>query len=197
LRTSGKKTQPFADELRGLIIKQRQTQKQQFTTEASTTFGEAVTDMSEQTVKSLGVRHTQPDFIFSSKFSLRGIIKKAGENFIIEIGKLEGERLDISADQRKRKLDIYFPYPQTTNFEVSLAIPAGFTAEGVEALTKKLENQAGSFVSEAKISGQSVILKVTKTFNHGLEPAANWENLLAIIDAANESLNAKILIKKK
>jgi hypothetical protein len=38
---------------------------------------------------------------------------------------------------------------------------------------------------------------VKKSYNNTFEPVANWNKLLAFIDAANDWTNAKLLMKKK
>jgi hypothetical protein len=39
-----------------------------------------------------------------------GIMKKADNNYILEVGKMLGEPLKVKEDQRKRTLDIFEPY---------------------------------------------------------------------------------------
>jgi hypothetical protein len=36
-----------------------------------------------------------------------------------------------------------------------------------------------------------------KSYNNSYEPVANWDKMLAFIDAANEWSNSKIVLKKK
>ena len=69
--------------------------------------------------------------------------------------------------------------------------------EGVDALNKKVENEAGYFISEASSNGKTVTINVKKSYNNIIEPVANWEKLLAFIDAANDWTNTKLLLKKK
>jgi hypothetical protein len=81
--------------------------------------------------------------------------------------------------------------------EFTVQIPEGFTAEGVANLNSKVENDCGSFISEATVDGNTVKIKLQKVYKNTYEPVGNWEKLLAIIDAANEWSNTKLLLKKK
>ena len=128
---------------------------------------------------------------------MSGLVKKAGNNLIVEVGKLQGSSLDISNDQRKRTLDIYMPFARSLQSEITIQIPDGYVVEGINNLTKKVENETGHFIAEATSDGKTVTIIVKKSYNHAFEPAANWNKMLAFIDAANEWTNAKLLLKKK
>jgi hypothetical protein len=193
----GKKSKKYAEELKTAFDQARSKQKDAFTSEAKDWFEQDITDISDYKVENLGVRHTSPDFIYSSKFKMSGIIKKAGNNYILEIGKLQGSPLKIDANQRKRKLDVYMPFARSLNLEVSLQIPPGYTVEGVEGLNKKVENETGYFITTATTDGKTVTIKMKKSYDRAFEPSANWDKLLAFIDAANDWTNAKLLLKKK
>ena len=177
--------------------KERGKQKEAFTAEIKDWFDQPVTDLADYKIENLGVRHNNPDFVYSSKFAMNGLVKKAGNNMIVEVGKLQGTPLTIRADQRKRKRDIYMPFARSLQTNIILQIPDGFTVEGINELNKKVENEVGHFIAEASTDGKTVTIKLRKSYNHAFEPVGNWEKLLAFIDAANEWTNAKLLLKKK
>jgi hypothetical protein len=124
-------------------------------------------------------------------------LKKAGNNYIIETGKLQGSPLKAETAQRKRIFDVKTPFARSLNYEVTLQIPDGYSAEGIAALNKKVENECGFFTCDAAVNGNTITINVRKSYKKALEPAGNWDRLLAFIDAANEWSNAKILLKKK
>jgi hypothetical protein len=192
-----KSRKSYAPELKAAFDNARVKQKDEFVNEAKEWFDQPVTDLTDYKVDNLGVRHNNPDFVYSSKFNIGGLIKKAGNNMIIDIGKLQGSPLKISPAQRKRKLDIYMPFARSIQAQITLQIPDGYTAEGINELNKKVENETGYFMAEATTDGKTVTIKVRKSYNHAFEPVGNWEKMLAFIDAANEWGNAKILLKKK
>ena len=194
---SEKRWKKFGEELKIAFDQARSKHKDAFVAEAKEWFEQEVIDMADHKVEELGIRHTNPDFIYSSKFKMGGLVKKAGNNLILEVGKLQGSPLKINSDQRKRTLDVYMPFARSIQFDINIEIPDGYTVEGVDALNKKVENGTGSFIAEATTTGKMIIIKAKKSYTHAFEPAANWEKLLAVIDAANDWGNSKILLKKK
>ncbi|MEI9946769.1 MAG: DUF3857 domain-containing protein [Chitinophagaceae bacterium] len=195
--TGSEKNRKYGEELKAAFDKARLKQKDAFVTEAKEWFEQEITELSDNKVQNLGVRHTSPDFIYSSKFKMGGVIKKAGNNYILEIGKLQGSPLQIDPSQRKRKLDVYMPFARSINTEITIEIPPGYTAEGWESLNRKVENETGHFTVTTSVAANSVTIKVSKSYDHSFEPAANWDKLLAFLDAANDWAGAKLLIKKK
>ena len=193
----GRKSRKYVDEVKSAFAEARNKQKTAFTEDAKSWLEQDVTDLKNHKIENLGVRHTSPDFVYSSEFNLDGLVKKAGNNRIVEIGKIQGKPLTIKPEQRKRDLDVYMSFPRSIEYHVELKIPDGYTAEGVEALNKSVTNETGFFTAEATASGQTVSIKVKKHYLHGYEPSANWNKLVEFIDAAGEWTNAKLLLKKK
>lgn len=192
-----KKTKKFGEELKTAFDQARSKNKDAFIAEAKEWFEQEITELTDHKVVNMGVRHTNPDFVYSSKFKLGGLVKKAGNNYIIDIGKTQGSPLQIKPTQRKRTLDIYMPFARSLKIDITFQIPEGFTAEGVAALNKKVENETGYFIVEAVSDDKTVTIKVRKSYNHAFEPVGNWDKLLAFVDAANEWYNTKLLLKKK
>lgn len=192
----GKKSKSFVDEVKNAFAEARKKQKDAFIKEAKDWLELDITDFKDYKTDNLGVRHTAPDFVYSSSFSLGGLVKKAGNNVIVEIGKIQGQPLVVKEEQRKRDIDVYMPFARSIEYNVELEIPEGYTAEGVAALNKKVENETGFFSAEASVSGKIVSIKIKKHYLHSFEPAKNWSKLLAFMDAANDWVSAKLLLKK-
>ena len=192
----GKKSKKYVEEVVNAFAEARKKQKNDCLREAKDQFAQDVTELKDFKIDTFGIRHTAPDFVFSSSFNLAGLVKKAGNNLILEIGKIQGEPLKISQEHRKRELDIYMPYARSIEYNISLEVPDGYSAEGVEALNKKVENETGFFTVDAASTGKMISLKIKKQYLHGYEPVGNWDKLLQFIDASNDWLNAKILLKK-
>ena len=81
----GKKSKKYVDEVKNAFAEARKKQKEAFIAEAKGWFEQEVTDFKDYKTDTLGVRHTAPDFVYSSSFNLGGLVKKAGDNIIIEI----------------------------------------------------------------------------------------------------------------
>ncbi len=193
----GKRSKKYVEEVKNAFAEARKKQKDAFISEAKGWFDQEITDLKEYKTDKLGIRHTAPDFVYSSSFNLNGLVKKAGNNFIVEVGKLQGQPLVVKQEQRKRNIDVFMPFARSIEYNIELDIPDGYTAEGITALNKKVENAAGYFTVEASTTDKLVTIKVRKSYLHNFEQGANWGKLLEFMDASTEWLNSKLLLKKK
>ncbi len=193
----GKKSRKYVDEVKNAFAEARKKQKESFVTEAKGWFEQDITDLKNNKIDNLGVRHTAPDFVYSSSFNMAGLVKKAGNNMIVEIGKIQGEPYVVKQEQRKRDIDIYMPYARSIEYNIELEIPEGYTAEGIAALNKKVENETGYFTAEASATNKLVTIKLKKHYLHNYEPANNFSKLTSFMDASSEWANSKVLLKKK
>ena len=193
----GKKSRKYVDEVKSAFAEARKKQVDAFTSEAKDNFEQEVTNMKDCKTDKLGVRHTDPDFVYSSSFTLGGMVKKAGNNIIVEIGKIQGQPLVVQPEHRKRDLDIHMPFARSIEYQVELAIPDGYSVEGVSALNKKVDNETGYFSAEATATDKLVTITVKKHYLHIFEPVKNWDKLMQFMDAANDWVNTKLLFKKK
>ena len=89
------------------------------------------------------------------------------------------------------------PFARSIEYNVELEIPEGYTAEGIAVLNKRVENAAGYFSTEASATDKMVLIKIKKHYLNNFEPVKNWEQLLQFMDASNDWVNAKLLLKKK
>jgi hypothetical protein len=145
----------------------------------------------------MGIRHDKPALQYSSGFVIDGWVKKAGNNYIVDIGKLVGSQLKLEEKQRNRTVDVYMPFARSLEWQINLQVPDGYTLEGIEKLNGSTDNASAAFISKATLEGNKLILRVSKSYKNAFEPAANWPNLVAMIDAAQNFTNAKLLLKKK
>jgi hypothetical protein len=155
------------------------------------------TEIKSYAVTNFGFHHGSPIFQMQEELTVDGFVKKAGNNLIVEIGKLIGSQLEIKPEQRERTVDVDMPYAKSSNTLIELVIPAGYEIDGIEKLNKKVENETGGFVSSAKLENGKLVITTHKYYSNRFEKAANWPKLLAFIDAAFEFGKEKILLKKK
>lgn len=191
-----RKTSSMVEDVKSALADARKKHKDECIDEAKSWFEQEVTDLKDFKIEKMGVRHTDPDFVFSESFLLDGLVKKAGSNIIFEIGKIQGQPLAIKDNQRKREQDVYMPYARSIGYDLRIQIPEGYSVEGVDALKKSVENETGYFKTDARIDGQVITVTVKKGYFHNFEPASNWDKMLAFMDASNEWENAKLLFKK-
>ena len=125
-------------------------------------------------------------------------MQKAGNNYLLAVGKLVGSQVKAEGKDRERTTDIFTPYPRTYEYTVMITLPEGYTpdAESLEQLRVNASNDCGRFVSEATMYSNTLKLTVNKCFERSYEPVANWGKLLEIIDAGNEFSEKVVVLRK-
>lgn len=187
----------YWDDAEQSMSKAKKEQKEKFLKELSSEYDEKPKELKNFAILKKGFSGTGSAAAIEEEFSMDGWVKKAGNNYIIEAGKFVGGQLEIKADQRERKLDIYQPFARSFNHNVTFKIPEGYTVEGIDKFNKSIKNECGGFESTAKIDGNKLIITYTKYYNNTIEPAANWSKILAFVDAGFAFTKEKMLLKKK
>jgi len=120
--------------------------------------------------KNLGRYEPKDPFIAEESFSITdNFIKKAGPNYIVEIGKLIGKQVEISDSEKDRKENVYMSYPRSFENEISIDIPMGYTYSGIDELNINEENSTGGFKSTAIIEGDKLVIKTLKYYSNNYE----------------------------
>lgn len=143
-----------------------------------------------------GIFDNKKAMIFTEQFTVNAWVKKAGNNYILDAGKMIGEQLKIKPEQRDRKVDVYMPHARTFQYNVSIPVPQGYTAEGLDKLNTSIDNATGSFITIAKLDGTNIKLTITKVYKNAFEKAAQWPDLLKMLDAASSYEELKIMFRK-
>lgn len=192
-----KKSQKTVVEFAAAFEKERKEQKTYFKNEANEQFEEEPKDLNVYEIKSPGLLRNQKQFEYRSTFSLDNFVKKAGNNFIVDAGRLIGKFNKVEEKERKRIVDVYMSCARSFTYNITLNIPDGYTAKGVEDLNMNKTNETGSFTSTASSDGKAITITVKRLFNKNFEPVANWNKLLELLDTVYEFNNKKVLLEKK
>ncbi len=138
------------------------------------------------------------DFVFTEYYSIKNsLIKKAGSNYIFEVGKLIGSQVAIEEKDKKRAENIYMSYPRSYNNEIRITIPKGYTIAGIDKLNLKVKNETGGFVSEASLKDNTLTITTNKYYKNNYEPNSNWDSMLEFLEASYQFSQEKILLKKR
>jgi hypothetical protein len=197
-RIKSKKTSAkFKKEYDALISKLKDQQLEESKESIKEEFGFEIDDYSFS-IKNTGRYGTKSAFVIDEKFDIKkDLIKKAGNNYIIEIGKMLTKQVEINKKEKERKNNIYSPYPRTYENEIVLEIPDGYSVSGIEKLNKKVQNETGEFISSAKMEGNKLIVKSVKKYNNYYWPNSKWNKMISFLDEAYQFTQEKILLKKK
>ncbi|WP_299227889.1 DUF3857 domain-containing protein [uncultured Psychroserpens sp.] len=188
----------YKKEMDALSAKLKTKQKERFEEAIKGEYG--VEDVEDYTyeINENGRYSLESYFTFTESFKAKNaLIKKAGPNYILEIGKLIGGQIDLDEKERKRTENVYMPYPRSFNYSITLNIPEGYTVAGLDKLNKTVDNATGAFISTAKIEDNTLIVNTSKQYKNYYEPNSNWDMMIAFLDEANQFTNEKVLLKKK
>lgn len=193
---SKKKKEQYSKEFEALINKLKDRRKEEFKTSTGKEYGLEIDDHSLEIVNTGRFGKTTP-FVYKEDFTIKNnLLKKAGENFIFEIGKLIGSQFEVTKKEKTRTNNIYFSFPRSFDDEIIMEIPEGYTVTGLEKLNKKVENETGGFTSTAIIEGNKLIVKTYKFYADYFQPNKNWNKMVDFLDAAYQFNQEKVLLKK-
>ena len=137
-----------------------------------------------------------PEFRYSHTTVFKGAIKRAGPNYLVDIGKfIEGQAF-IKNEDKERKYNVYRLSAAAFNNTVTLEIPEGYTIQGIEKLNTSVENATGGFTSTARIENNKLIIETKKHYTSNFEKKENWPLMVAFMDAAYEFTQKQVLLEK-
>jgi len=196
LISNNKKKEQFIREYNALKTKIKDKQKKEFEESTEAEYGFDIDNHSFTFVDFGRYDKLQP-FAYNENFTVNNnLIKSAGSNYVIEIGKFIGEQLKLDEKEMNRKENIYSIFPRSYDEQVMLTIPDGYTVSGIDKLNKKVENNTGGFISTASIEGNQLKIKAYKYYANYFEPTSNWKDMTAFLEAAYQFTQEKILLKK-
>lgn len=192
------KREKVENELKALDEKLKERQKEDFKDRIQKEYGIDEAEGYAYSIEETGRYGLGTNFTFTESFSAKAdvFLKKAGPNYIIEIGKLIGSQIALTEKERNRTEDIYFDFPRSFNYEIRFVIPKGYSVSGLEKFNKTVENSTGAFISTAIIEGDELVITTSKQYRTIYEPNSNWPLIMAFLDEAYQFTNEKILLKK-
>ena len=138
---------------------------------------------------------------YTAGYTMDGLVKRAGRNLIVNIGKLIGESSEIAPSQRKRRADddILSSFPQKTINHINIVLPEGYkpSAQSLAKLNVNVSNSVGSFISKAEVKDGRLEVTVSLEYPHIKQPGTEWNNALAIADAKSRYNTLTLLLEKK
>ncbi|NHM04640.1 DUF3857 domain-containing protein [Flavobacterium celericrescens] len=191
-----KDKEKYKKEYAALIEKYKQNQVDKFKKEIEDEYDIKV-DKHNLKVSKTGRFGIDDPLVITENFSITSnFIKKAGNNYILDIGKFISSQVDIEEKEYERTNNIYTQFPRSFEYSIILDIPTGYSISGVEKLNIKIENETGSFISKAEIKDSKLIITSSKNYINSYEPSKNWKKMIAFLDAAYQFSQEKVLLKK-
>lgn len=150
----------------------------------------------EFTLNSDGRTWRKQDLNYTSKFELGDMVKIAGDNLLVSVPGLIGDQLFIPQEDRNREVDAYMSYPEVIRNVINFTIPAGYKAVGIQSLNTTLDNEVGTFAVQASVEGNTLNILVKKHYKNATVKKEDWPKLVAMLDAAFNFSQKKVLLKK-
>jgi hypothetical protein len=133
--------------------------------------------------------------IYKQAYVISDIVTRAGNNLVLEAGKLLGEFSKIDTS-KARTYDIMYDFPMSVNWTYSIEIPAGYQVEGIESLQMNVDNQTGLFKSTAVVEGNQLVFKIERSYKQNYMPVSSWNDFVTFVNAGNELSQRKVILKK-
>jgi len=78
---------------------------------------------------------------------------------------------------------------------ITITIPSEMSAEGLDALNFEIDHEQGSFISEATLNGNKIIITTCKIYKKQHMEVEEWSNLVEMLEAAYNFTQKKIVLK--
>lgn len=149
-------------------------------------------------VDCVGIRRDSSNFVYHVDYVMDGMVKRAGNNYLLSVGKLIGSSLKIEGKDRERIDDVWRKMAFADEWNIEIPLPQGYkvSAEALKKIETSVVNECGEFTVKATAGNESVKVYVRKCFAHRVEPVSNWSKLLALVDACSAFADKQMVIAK-
>lgn len=149
-------------------------------------------------VDCVGIRRDSSNFVYHVDYVMDGMVKRAGNNYLLSVGKLIGSSLKLEGKDRERIDDVWRKMAFVDEWNIEIPLPQGYkvSAEALKKIETSVANECGDFTVKATAGNESVKVYVRKCFAHRVEPVSNWSKLLALVDACSAFADKQMVIAK-
>ena len=150
-------------------------------------------------VEMLQMEYNKP-FKTKSVITSESLLEEAGDSYLFQIGKVIGTQSELY-QETKRVNPIEMTYPNQYDYTITIAIPEGYTAEGLEVLNidKNYESVKGNklckFESTYEIEDDKVIITIQEFYKSNKYDLNRYEEFREVINAASDFNKTSILLK--
>lgn len=147
----------------------------------------------------LQLEYNKP-FKTRSTISSESLLEEVGDSYLFQIGKVIGTQSELY-QETKRVNPIEMQYPNQYDYTITINIPKGYTAEGLEELNidKSYKSVKGNklckFESSYKLEGNKVIITIQEFYKSNEYDLNRYEEFREVINAASDFNKTAILLK--
>lgn len=194
---SDKNSRKYIDQYKTHFEDKRKEQKELMQTEFKEYHSMNSGELLGYSITNMGATIDRPTFEFETEYTIDGLVKKAGDNLILDAGKLIGTQWVPTEKERIRNWDAYLSAPICIENEIMIQIPLHYTIEGIESLNRNIDNKYGKFSSSATIEGNKLKIITAKIYKQNFVPKNDWNILLNMIDVTNDFYSQSVILKQE
>lgn len=191
-------TKKKSAELKGAFNEYRKNAIDPFKAEISSYHDADPVQVGGYGVDCVGIRRDSSNFVYHVDYVMDGMVKRAGNNYLLSVGKLIGSSLKLEGKDRERIDDVWRKMAFVDEWNIEIPLPQGYkvSAEALKKIETSVANECGEFTVKATAGNESVKVYVRKCFAHRVEPVSNWSKLLALVDACSAFADKQMVIAK-
>lgn len=191
-------TKKESAELKGAFNEYRKNAIDPFKAEISSYHDGDPVQVGDYGVDCVGIRRDSSNFVYHVDYVMDGMVKRAGNNYLLSVGKLIGSSLKLEGKDRERIDDVWRKMAFVDEWNIEIPLPQGYkvSAEALKKIETSVGNECGEFTVKATAGNESVKVYVRKCFAHRVEPVSNWSKLLALVDACSAFADKQMVIAK-
>lgn len=185
-------------ELKGAFNEFRKNAIDPFKAEISSYHDGDPVQVGDYGVDCVGIRRDSSNFVYHVDYVMDGMVKRAGNNYLLSVGKLIGSSLKLEGKDRERIDDVWRKMAFVDEWNIEIPLPQGYkvSAEALKKIETSVANECGEFTVKATAGNECVKMYVRKCFAHRVEPVSNWSKLLALVDACSAFADKQMVIAK-
>jgi hypothetical protein len=174
----------------------KKEQKENVELELTAYHGQKPDKVTDYSFGAIGTTVDRPALDYTVSYTVDGLVKNAGNNLILEVGRLIGQQWEPGEPDEKRTIDAYLPTAMRLDYNIEIEIPEGYAVEGLEALSSAYSNDCGGFHSEYKLEGNKLFVSASKIYEKPYVPAGKWNEMILIAKKANDFQTKTIILRK-
>lgn len=175
-------TKKESAELKGTFNEYRKNAIDPFKAEISSYHDADPVQVGGYGVDCVGIRRDSSNFVYHVDYVMDGMVKRAGNNYLLSVGKLIGSSLKLEGKDRERIDDVWRKMAFVDEWNIEIPLPKGYkvSAEALKKIETSVANECGEFTVKATAGNESVKVYVRKCFAHRVEPVSNWSKLTLV-----------------
>lgn len=186
-------------ELKHDSVKIKETQDKLFRAETESVLGVEPKDIHSYNITEIGATPDEPTVSYNMSCNVDGLVKRAGKDLVISLGKLFGNPTEITGSKRDRKSAIVLESPSQNRYVLNFTIPDGYIVNetSLEMINKNIVNECGAFYAQAKVNDNILTIQINERYLHYVIPIERWNKFLEIIDTSVAFSNTAIVLNHK